>query len=105
MGQNVAAGGGLDAHLDHRQTPAELENSGLSDERLHIRLAQEIDVEVGGHGKRHRPDMGEDDGIRRQIGERKQRRPRNRAAGPDMRAATWPLPVKWPERCNSGRAR
>ena len=68
--------------LTHRKPLAEFEQPALGHEIAGVGLAQEIDVQIGGDGERHRPDRGEQGHLHRNIGERHHGWAGDRPAGP-----------------------
>ena len=75
---------GNDVDVEHHQAAAELEDAAMAEDRSGRRLAHEVDVDAGGHRQRVRPGMRQHADIAADVGQREQRRPRHRVAGPQM---------------------
>ncbi len=74
----------ISTHFFYGKPGTELEQGAARIERPRRGPAQKIDVEIGGHGERHWPDMGQNDDIGCQIGQGEQGRARQRATRAQM---------------------
>ena len=81
MGNRTVPARRADENLTHRQPLAKLEQARLAQKFAGLRFRQEINVEAGGDGKAHRPDLRQNGDVKRHIGQRKHGRARNCAAG------------------------
>ena len=80
VGHQILAVGIENRGVHDGQPLAELEEPAGAGEGPGRGLSQEVDVEVGGDGKRHRPDMGKHRAPGADIGEREERGAGNSAA-------------------------
>ena len=67
MADHIRVAVGIDRHLPNGQTLAELDQPALRYQARLARLAQEVEGQVCGNGEPHRPDLGKDSHIKRQI--------------------------------------
>src|SRR5579859_519757 len=96
MGDHVSRAGRHQAHFSNRQALAELEKPRLRQQVVPGRaLAQEVDVEIGGHRQTDGADRRKQHDIHGEIGERHQRRTGNRPTRPQhLLAVTLPEPTR-----------
>ncbi len=84
MSDQIGACHRLYRGVENGQPFAKLENPAGTFEWFRFRLAQEVDVEAGGDGKRDRTDMRDERDIGRHVRQREERRARDRAARTDV---------------------
>src|SRR5579872_151724 len=73
-----------DAHFADREPFSELDEQSFADQVARRWFRQKIDVEIGRHRKLDPANLGEDRDVKRDVRQRENRRPGNRAAGPKL---------------------
>jgi hypothetical protein len=84
MGDDFRRGDGKHRHLAYRQPLTQLKQPRFPDEIGRARLAQEIDVEIGGDREFDMAKLRENRDIEGDVGQRENGRTGNRAAGAQL---------------------
>ena len=85
MGNDFTAALRVQVDLTNRQGAAKLDELAHADDTCRCRwLAQEVDIQAGGHRQRDDADLPEDGNIERNISSGHENGPRYRASGPQL---------------------
>ncbi|MNT69487.1 hypothetical protein D3C72_2078120 [compost metagenome] len=88
MGHRLGKAFRIERHLADRQGLADLHQPAFAPDALAgFGLSEEVDGQAGGDGQRDDADLAEQGDVERHVGNRHQRRPRNRSAGAQVRLA------------------